>query len=264
MPQIRKMLIKKLPYTIQRRRFIEWAIDISKTKIIEIGPLDNATYRPAEANIKYLDWFTTDELRELISGNSRRKADRLVHIDFVAKDVRFSKDIAERFDLIIANHVIEHIPDLITWIRELSNISAENGRIFLSIPDKNYTFDILRKETTFVDLFRCYKEKLEKPTFYQILDAIYYKRSIRCEDVWSGDFEQNLSDKTFTLCDAIKVAEGRSKLYTSIHCHVFSWDSFSQLWGDLVASGLINLTIIKIGKVLPNSNEFHVLLKKSN
>ncbi len=50
-------------------------------------------------------------------------------------------------DLLVASHVIEHVPDLITWLREIASVLKPTGQARLAIPDRRYTFDLLRVET---------------------------------------------------------------------------------------------------------------------
>ena len=44
--------------------------------------------------------------------------------------------------LFVANHVLEHIPDIIFWMDQLRRISCDNAHVFLSLPDKRYTFEM--------------------------------------------------------------------------------------------------------------------------
>jgi len=52
--------------------------------------------------------------------------------------------IKEKFDYIIAFDAIEHIPNMIDWLNDVHKILKDAGHIFLAIPGKRYTFDILR------------------------------------------------------------------------------------------------------------------------
>jgi len=42
----------------------------------------------------------------------------------------------EAFDLVVANHVIEHIPDISAFMNEVSRVTRANGRVFLSYPQE--------------------------------------------------------------------------------------------------------------------------------
>ena len=230
--------------------------------ILEVGPLDCPTYTKKEANVRYLDWYTSDELKERASRDSRRNIAKIDNVDYVVKAKRFSDHIPEKFDLFIANHVIEHIPDIIAWLQEIENILSPGGFVFLSIPDRRYTFDYLRRETTITDLLRCYDLDLYKPDVWQIFDAMYYHRNIVRKDLDSGTYKEKLQLKSKTVSETLSIAKRREKSYVSLHCSVFSFTGFASLYRDIEEAKLIGLKIVAINDVLPNAQEFHVLLQK--
>jgi len=245
----------------RRRRGIERHIDISKAHVLEIGAFDNPTYRPGDASIHYMDWFTTQECRDAITGLTDRDPRALVHVDHAIKSKRFADALGEKFDLIIANHVIEHIPDMLRWINELAKCLTENGAVFLSIPDKRYTFDILRADTDAIEFLRCYDEDLEVPTYYQRLRDMYMYRPITAVDVWGGDIEEKVRARRFTLPEAMARARERMDTGESTHCSVFSRDTIEALWDELIETGLLDLEIAHIGEVAHSSNEFSMFLR---
>jgi len=52
--------------------------------------------------------------------------------------------IKKKFDYGITFHAIERIPNMIDWLNDVHKILKDAGHIFLAIPGKRYTFDILR------------------------------------------------------------------------------------------------------------------------
>lgn len=249
---------------LERRAFVESHVDVSSTKILEIGAMDTPLYRPHEADIRFLDWYSTSELESFLEGNPRRKADQVVDVDFAIKKKRFSTDVPEKFDLVIASHVIEHIPDVVAWIQEIENVLTPSGRVFLAVPDRRYTFDIVRQETDAVDLIRCYDEDLEIASYYQILRDLYYYRPVRGEDAWSdpSQLDGKVKEKRFPLSVAMEKARRLAESYNSVHCHVFSFPSFSPLWADLLEAEMFKLRLMEIADVPERANEFHVLFGK--
>ena len=113
-----------------------------------------------------------------------------------------------------------------------------------------------------IDLLRCHDERLEKPSFYQILEAAYYERPIRCEDAYQGRIPEILARKPYTFAAAVARARKLEQSYVSLHCHVFCQPGFAALWADLVETGLVPLKIEEIGVVPDQSNEFHVLFSR--
>jgi SAM-dependent methyltransferase len=56
------------------------------------------------------------------------------------------------FDRIIASHVIEHIPDPVTFLTSAHALLAPGGALALAVPDKRYCFDFLKPHATTGDL----------------------------------------------------------------------------------------------------------------
>jgi SAM-dependent methyltransferase len=245
----------------KRRDFLEKHLPIHECSILEIGALDTPVYRPHEQSIRFLDWYTTEELRVFLKDRPNRNFEHVVPVDFPVKDRFFSRHLEDRFDLVIANHVVEHIPDLIGWFHEVENVLAPGGRLLIAVPDRRFTFDILRSPSDAIELIRCHDEGLEKPTCWQIVRDLYYHRPINAEQVWSGTHKQHLDTRRHSMKDALETAKRLAEEYQSVHCHVFSHDTFPALWQDLADSGLVHMEIEALQGVIRQSNEFLVLLK---
>ncbi|MEJ7584293.1 MAG: methyltransferase domain-containing protein [Acidimicrobiales bacterium] len=226
--------------------------------------MDDPTFAGTEFNVRYLDWFTTRELQETHRQNPKRISERMVDVTYAVKSKCFSAMIDDRFDVVIANHVVEHIPDVITWFRELAAVCTADATIFLSVPDRNYTFDYVRPEATAVDLLRAYDADLERPDYYQILEAIYYWRPVTAADVWTGEeLSTKLASKRYSLRDAMSRATRLAVGFKDSHCHVFSRDTFPAVWADLEESGLVDWTLKDIADVQEGLGEFHVMFARA-
>ena len=136
--------------------------------------------------------------------------------------------------------------------------------LFLSIPDKRYTFDIVRQETSFVTLLRNFQEQAKKPSVYEIFDALYYYRSVKAVDVWEDDYKDKLEKKRFSVARALELAkEYAQKPYFDVHCHVFTSTSFEETLNMLIETHLVKFDIVEIIEPINMSNEFNVVLKRS-
>jgi hypothetical protein len=153
-----------------RRSFIQQFLDITDKKIIEMGVLDSPTFTKNESNIFYMDWFSKDELYLAHYQTAPSRAENLLDVDWVVKEKNFAKQISDTFDLFIANHVIEHIPDTIRWLQNISSILNQGGWLFLAIPHKEYTFDKIKSLTTLAQIIRNYDEDLESPNVYHVFE----------------------------------------------------------------------------------------------
>src|SRR5436189_2835442 len=102
----------------RRQHFISQQTTVDGLSILEVGALDAPTF--PELPCRFLDWFTGDELRAHIAANPNRSVDRVVEPDYVVKAKRFADTVDDRFDLVIANHVLEHIADPLTWLHQIA------------------------------------------------------------------------------------------------------------------------------------------------
>ena len=250
------------PSTIQRISLIKQYIDPYQAKILEIGALDSPTFRTPECCISYVDYASREELSKKGKSNPRYEYERLVDVNYVICGDRYSNIIAEKFDLIIANHIIEHIPDVISWLHDLGSLLLPGGMIFLSVPDRRYTFDIARRESNFIDIIRPHLTRQIRPDFLNILDHLWHHKSVKAPEIWEGTHFKAAHHMRFSHDEAITNAEGCTKQpYSDVHCHVFTESSFRELMGDLRGFGFLGFKDYSLVSVIKGSNEFHVVLK---
>lgn len=262
---------KEKPYPLsvgRRRRYLFKRFKLAGKKVLELGALDMPTFESDEARVDYMDYYSDEEFKEIEKkGGMSRAIESLVKVKHVVKNKNFSNKISDRYDLIIAAHVIEHIPDPITWLAELSELLEPSGYIFLAIPDRRYTLDYLRRETTPVDLVRSFRNDAKSPDLYSVADFFYYKRNINGREIWQTPqlIATKIAEPCLSLPEAFARAE-RSLLsgseHANVHCNVFSFPTFSDLWKGLAQTGLINLDIDQMADVQQDGNEFWVLLRK--
>lgn len=121
---------------------------------IEIGSLNWPMPVPKRAAVRYADAFNTKDLKR----NWPQFAAQLKPIDIVT-DVQSLSGIVDRsLDFVIANHVIEHTEDPIGSLIHLHRVLKEDGILFMSLPDKRYTFDKDRPITSYSHLVQDHKD----------------------------------------------------------------------------------------------------------
>lgn len=127
-----------------------------KGKGIEIGALNN----PLKVNHKKAEVLYVDMLgkEELIEQNPEVCGERIKQPDVVADAENLSIIADESMDFVIANHLLEHLPNPIKVLKEFYRALKSEGILHLTVPDKRYTFDRERPITTLSHLIQDYKE----------------------------------------------------------------------------------------------------------
>lgn len=124
---------------------------------IEIGALHNPMRVNTEiATVRYVDLMSLEE--------QRAHYPELAGYDLVRPDILASGDAMPMLadnseDFVIANHVMEHLPDPIGALKEWFRVLKPGGILFLALPDKRKTFDRDRPRTTLSHLIDDYADR---------------------------------------------------------------------------------------------------------
>jgi len=242
-----------------RREFLVRALGEIEASVLEVGALDNPTFLPEEGEVAFADFFTQDESRARHRDAKFHNAERIVPVDYVLRDTTLGAAVDRRFDLLIANHVLEHLPDPIRWLQDAAGIA---DRVFLSVPDRRYTFDYFKPENDAADWIEAYREQRVKPNFTQVLRHLYYHAGLRGDMAWKGEIPADHLHR-FTMTEAMRRAEDSEAGYMDVHCWVFTVDSFKTLLRDLEDTGLLDWRVQRLEAPLTGENEFRVLLERA-
>jgi SAM-dependent methyltransferase len=247
---------------LRRRTFIEEKAGPAG-QVLEIGAFDNPTFRrEAGDRVRYLDYFSAEELRAAHAGNARRDLAATVAVDYVVKSNDFAAVVGGPYDLVVANHVVEHIPDLVHWFAQLAGLLAEGGRIFLAVPDRRYTFDYFRRESTALQVLRAHRARLDRPDPWQRAEHLYYHQRVDLAALWAGQRPPAFAPR-FSLAEALGRAEAQAGEYVDCHCWVFTPPSFRALIRDLRSAGALDLAVEHMEGPREGTNEFWVLLRRA-
>ncbi len=251
-------------FTIQDK--ILYGLDISSGKGLEIGPLMNPLVDKNQGNVKYVDRATTGEIKAWYKKNETVDQDKIVDVDYVWGDKTLAQCAGEnnKFDYCVAAHVIEHVPDLIGWLKEISDVLKEGGIASFSVPDRRYTFDYLRSESVMADLIDAYYRKLKKPSIRHIYDHFSAFTEIDIVEAWTDGFDgRNLKPlkepyKVNKICEDAQ----RNDKYIDSHCWVFTVQSFISILDSLNHIGLLDFRIKRFFDVEYCNFEFVIQLEK--
>jgi ubiquinone/menaquinone biosynthesis C-methylase UbiE len=239
---------------------------------LEIGPLASPRVRKEEGPVRYVDHASAAELHEKYATDQgmRDRLDEIVDVDYVlGESTNLSEAVASDapFDYVIASHVIEHIPDTVGWLDDLTRVLRPGGILSLVIPDKRYCFDVNRSLTEISDLVDANLRGLRQPSYRQAYD--FYAKAIGgivdpaaawAGADYSGTVRQDFADPDVAAFEACRRMQTSSE-FIDVHCHVFTPESFLGLLGKLARLDLIDYEVAAYVPTERNNFEFYVSLR---
>jgi 2-polyprenyl-3-methyl-5-hydroxy-6-metoxy-1,4-benzoquinol methylase len=211
---------------------------------LEIGPSHSPIAPKREGfNVKILDHLSADGLKKKYAGHGV-PLENIENVDYVWNGEPFAALVSGEhvFDWIIASHVIEHTPCLITFVKNCEAVLKENGALSLIIPDKRYCFDLYREKTSLSSVLDAFREKR---TIHSPGTAAEYFLNVASKNghiAWSQGTE---GEARFVhgLVDAKRAIETIEKqhAFLDLHSWVFTPYSFRLLIEDLYQLGYIRL-----------------------
>lgn len=249
-----------------RRDYIYSQIYSKDARILELGPLNRPLFEKKEyPNVFTADVRSTEEVKQLYGNKNRYleetgihvDIDTIVDIDFVIKD-SYAKTFGnvEKFDYIVASHVLEHIPDLIGWFQDATSVLNPNGRILLVYPDKRYCFDRFRECSTFSQLYQVHQGK-EPAIDQRIIDFLTNVVDENDPIYWwmNQNTVEHLPEKSIDL----NILESD---IDDIHYWPFSPTAFLKFLHDMERAGMSDYVCTDFRDTCLDDQQFYVTLKK--
>lgn len=229
--------------------------------VLEIGPFHTPFL--TGANVKYCDVFDRDELLK------RAKIYRLpldnipAKIDYVTEPTNLEK-IKDKFDAVFSSHCIEHQPDLVEHLRQLSSLLNHDGKVYLAIPDKRYCFDHFLPASQLSEVLAAFGEKRKEHTLRSIIQMMAFTGHNDPVEYWKNPVEEfNIEWSKVSTAIAHYQAGKENREYLDAHAWQFTPDEFAKIIKALYELKLTDLQIKSITETVPNSNEFYCELIKA-
>ncbi len=124
-------------------------------KGIEIGAFHSPLAVPAEAEVTYVDRFSTDDAARLFQEAASH--DSVVRPSVLAPADHLPMFADGSLDFVLASHLLEHLPNPIRALAEWHRILRRGGTLVILLPDCRYTFDWRRSPTTLRHLLEDYE-----------------------------------------------------------------------------------------------------------
>ena len=219
-------------------------------RVLEVGAFSAPTVDPSEAEVKFLDYHTTEELKSM----ARKAGDdpaTVVDVDYVCRTDDYAESVAGVFDALIACHVFEHVDHAIGWLQMLRRLLRDDGILFLVLPDKKKSFDRFRPDTPLSHLVYEYLAPDQDVSSIHCLETkMYYDKAYIGE---TNDPEARLD-----------LEELRNAIVPSspgVHRHVFQAETFAgRILKPLLFMGVIDYRLSEVVNC-PQFGEFAVVLR---
>lgn len=216
----------------------------------EIGALDQPIVTPDMGMVKYIDYTTTEELKSIYTN---RNTAEIVEVDYVWGDASLDQLLQDDLplDYVIASHVLEHIPDMIGWLKEVHKVLRLGGFLSLALPCKSQCFDYYRNDTTVSDVVDAYLRGAKKPSPKAIFDHLSLGVTNDGKLSWAGQPDEEKLKNINSLKYALEVAQKayENNIYQDAHCWTFSLKSLAILLRNLIEINLFNFKVAEFYSV---------------
>jgi hypothetical protein len=252
----------------RRREQFRQLHDFSRGRGLEIGPLDSAIAVAEESDVRYVDVHETEAVRAHYAGDQNVLLELIPEIDYAliqGDRVRTLSEAAAEgapYDWVVASHVIEHVPDVVGWLRELSSLVAEQGALVLAVPDRRYCFDVHRPPTTTGQAIAAHERGDTTPSVRAVYDFMRSAVFADTHSLWRGDRPPGWNARMHDL-DQTRSALERARAGEYVDAHVWTWspDELLVLLRDLRDLDLCDWYVDQLVE-LPNALEFHAVLRR--
>ena len=238
---------------------------VESTPGLEFGPLANPLVKKKQGPIFYVDYADSETLREKSRNDPNVDREAIVEVDFSLADGPLTTLCRHQgpFGYALASHVFEHLPNPLGWLRDVADLLDPGGLVSLAIPDRRYTFDFFRSETTVAQLVAYDLEQLSRPSLVQLADHFYNVRQVDTAAAWekppsSAETARHHED---TQVEWILNQAGEGA-YQDCHCTVWTSDQFLDTLPMAMRLRRLPLELARIHPPEQYSNEFIVQLRR--
>lgn len=220
--------------------------------ILEIGPGGHPDFTGNK--VKYLDIFTTEELRERYSSSGGTPP----QVDYTVNDL-VAGAIPDKFDVVYSAHNFEHQVNPVKHIASVAGILKSGGCFVAVIPDKRFTFDYFRNTSTLAEILGAPDSQTEHSLVTRL--NRFNRTHNNCPVHWFGEHGQSEKTEESILAE---YSARDDNAFLSLHAHVFDPDSFRQIFGLLSERKLIALELLRVYNTPFLRNEFVTVFRKTD
>jgi hypothetical protein len=225
-----------------RRDFVFRTADPAGT-ILEVGPAHNPILPKRDGfHTRNVDYLDRDGLVEKYREFKQYSPDDIEDVDYVIPaGSAMSQVIRDRFDLVLASHVLEHSISLIDFLDDCTKLLAPGGVLSLVIPDHRYTFDRFRERSS---IGRVIDASITRPSVHTagtLTEFSLFRVTHRGRTSWPAGHTGKYRFVHDLAAATENAQRARGETYIDVHNWVFSPNHLRLLLHDLASLGLISV-----------------------
>ena len=212
---------------------------------LEVGPSYNPLLPRSQGyNVEVLDHATQAELMEKYRTDRSIDSNRIEPVDHVWTGGSLAETTGGkgRYDFVVASHVIEHTPDIVTFLRDCEELLRPDGVLVLAVPDKRYCFDAMRPVSTTGAALQAFHERRTRHLPGIVFDHVSSYAMRGGHPGWHANENGRLSlSHTVNQARAHFDQASTAAIYIDAHAWCFTPSSFRLMIRDLNEMGLLQL-----------------------
>lgn len=238
--------VKAIPDTtrLELRRQQVLASSPADALILEIGPAHNAILPKRDGyRTRTVDYLDRAGLIERYKNFPQYDPNDIEEVDYVLPPGAAMADVIhDRFDVVVASHVLEHTTSMIDFLNECERLLAPGGVLALVVPDHRYCFDRFRERAS---IARVIDASLNPPSLHTLGTVIEERlNAVRLGETTAW-FPGHTGDYRFVhdLDSVLKTAAEarRAERYIDTHNWICTPQHLRLLLDDLYHLGFIRL-----------------------
>lgn len=240
--------------------------DARQGRGLEVGPLNTPVVTKAHADVRYVDVHDRAGLQDTYRSHQDFPLDDIEEVDHVLLAPDGVRTLPEAvapsapFQWAVACHVIEHVPDVITWLREVADVLVDDGLLVLAVPDRRFSFDVDREPTSVGEMLLAQEHRDLRPNVRALYDHFSRCMHINTEHVWNG----GAPGPRMYGVDVVRGHLDDAAAGAYVDCHVWVWTpaSFVGQLAELGALDLLDFAVEAVVDTAKDELEFYARLRR--
>jgi hypothetical protein len=168
------------------------------------------------------------------------------------------------YDFAIAAQIAHRIPNLLGWFRGIYAVLRPGGVLNLALPDRRYTVDLDRQDSTIAELVEADLLAAVRPSPRQVFAHTYEARAIDPGAIWEGADPASAPRLGGEAALDLAFARATADLDDDPACHCWVFTPLSGL--DVVEAGarlgLFPFVLNQMAATDPGGSEFFVSMRR--